>query len=526
MTTAAVQDRIADPYDPRANAASFDFPAWVAGIDARLLDGSPEYRQARIEATRLDPLLFAVLYCLHHLRDPEGSVTFADAHLDWIRRARQWAIPPRQPMEQRDADLAPRDTGKSTWMLFILPLWAAAHGHVKFAAVFADSGPQAEMHLGTFRKEVDENTALRRDFPKLCAAGRRPSGTSESDAKHMVIRGNGFIFAAKGIDASSLGMKVGQRRPDLLLLDDVEPDESSYSAYQADKRLKTITDAILPLNIYARVVLSGTVTMPGSVTHQLVKWGQGERTEANAWVGEQQFRVHHHLPIVRDDYGRERSMWPSKWPLGFLKKIEHTRSYRKNYLNDPMAADGAYWSEGDFTYGTFPTARTYLSVDGAVTTKKSSDFTGLSVVSWAPATGDRPARCLVKFAQAVKLKGSGLRTRILQVLESFPEVGAVLVESNQGGDLWHEVFHDLPVKVVTFSNSDKKETRAERLLNLYQLIPARVVHAERLPALEEQMVGFPKAPNDDLVDSVGNAALRFLKPPARKRAAVRSVSPR
>jgi phage terminase large subunit-like protein len=102
----------------------------------------------------------------------------------------------------------------------------------------------------------------------------------------------------------------------------------------------------------------------------------------------------------------------------------------------------------------------------------------------------------------------------------------VLVESNQGGDLWHEVFHDLPVKVVTFSNSDKKETRAERLLNLYQLIPARVVHAERLPALEEQMVGFPKAPNDDLVDSVGNAALRFLKPPARKRAAVRSVSPR
>ena len=61
-------------------------------------------------------------------------------------------------------------------------------------------------------------------------------------------------------------------------------------------------------------------------------------------------------------------MWPSKWPLSFLKKIEHTRSYRKNYLNDPMAADGAYWSETDFTYGTFPTARTYLSVDGAVTT--------------------------------------------------------------------------------------------------------------------------------------------------------------
>ncbi|MEU6365758.1 hypothetical protein ABZ876_08375 [Streptomyces sp. NPDC046931] len=516
MTTAVTQARIADPYDPAANADTFDFPAWVTGIDARLLDGSEQYREARIEATRYDPLLFAVLYCLHHLRDPEGNVTFADAHLEWVRLARQWAIPPSAPMEQRDAFLAPRDTGKSTWMLFILPLWAAAHGHVKFAAVFADSGPQAEMHLGTFRKEVDENPALKRDFPKLCTAGRRPSGASESDAKHMVIRASGFIFAAKGIDASSLGMKVGQQRPDLLLLDDVEPDEASYSAYQADKRLKTITDAILPLNIYARVVLSGTVTMPGSVTHQLVKWGKGERTEANEWVGEQQFRVHHHLPIIRDDSGRERSMWPSKWPIGFLTKIQHTRSYRKNYLNDPMAADGAYWSETDFTYGTFPTARTYLSVDGAVTTKKKSDFTGLSVVSWAPAQEGKPARCLVKFAQRVKLKGDPLRNRALQILDSFPEIGAILVEGNQGQELWHEVFHHMPVKVVIFSNSEKKEARAERLLNLYQLIPTRVVHAEPLPDLEEEMVGFPKAPNDDLVDSVGNAVLRFLKPPPRK----------
>ncbi|MEU7416714.1 hypothetical protein [Streptomyces antibioticus] len=526
MTTAVGRTRITDPYDPAANAETFDFPAWVGGIDARLLDGTPEYRDARIEATKYDPLLFAVLYCLHHLRSPEGDITFADAHLKWVRLARHWAIPPRAPMEQRDAFLAPRDTGKSTWMLFILPLWAAAHGHVKFAAVFADSGPQAELHLATFRKEVDGNTALRRDFPELCTAGRRPSGSAESDAKHMVIRANGFIFAAKGIDASSLGMKVGQLRPDLLLLDDVEPDESSYSAYLAGKRLKTVTDAILPLNIYARVVLSGTVTLPGSVTHQLVKWGKGERGEMNAWVGEQQFRVHHHLPIIRDDHGSERSMWPAKWPLAYLKKIEHTRSYRKNYLNDPMAADGAYWSESDFTYGTFPTARTYLSVDGAVTTKKTSDFTGLSVVSWAPASDAQPARCLVKFAQAVKLKGKPLRARILQILESFPEIGAILVESNQGGDLWLEVLHDLPVKVVTFSNSEKKETRAERLLNLYQLIPTRVMHAEPLPALEEQMVAFPKAPNDDLVDTVGNAVLRFLKPPMRKKLSTRSVSPR
>lgn len=526
MTTAVDRPRLADPYDPAANADTFDFPAWVNGIDARLLDGSPEYREARIEATRLDPLLFAVLYCLHHLRDPEGHVTFADAHLEWVRLARQWALPVTRPQEQRDALLAPRATGKSTWWLLLLPLWAAAHGHVRFAAVFADSAPQAELHLASLRKELDENPALHRDFPDLCTAGRRPSGAAQSDAKHMVIRKSGFIFAAKGIDASSLGMKVGEQRPDLLLLDDVEPDESSYSAYQAGKRLMTVRDAILPLNIYARVVLSGTVTMPGSVTHQIIKYGKGERSDATAWVGEEGFRVHHHLPVLSDDHGRERSMWPTRWPLAYLKEREHTRSYKKNFLNDPMAVDSDYWTPADFTYGTFAAARTYLSIDGAVTTKATSDYTGLSVVGHAPATQAAPARCLVKFAQAVKLKGEPLRRRVLQLLESFPEVGAILVESNQGGDLWLEVLHDLPVRVVTMTNSDKKEARAGRLLNLYQLIPSRVVHAEPIPALEEQMVGFPKVPNDDLIDSVGNAVLRFLKPPVRPKAAARSVSPR
>jgi hypothetical protein len=532
MIKAARAAPVNDPYDDRATSETFDVGAWIDGVDPRVWNTRPEFRDARVQATRSDPLLFAFLYCLHHLRGPDGTVSFADAHLEWVRDAREWTVPPTEPMEQRDALLAPRDTGKSTWWLLLLPLWAAAHGHVKFAAVFADSGPQAEMHLNTFRKELDENEALRRDFPDLCTAGRRPSGAAQSDAKHMVIRKSGFVFAAKGIDASSLGMKVGQRRPDLLLLDDVEPDESSYSDYQARKRLTTLRDAILPLNIYARVVLTGTVTMPGSITHQLVRWGKGERSEVNAWVGEDKFRVHHHLPLVEGANGVERSMWPQKWPASFLASIRHTRSFRKNYLNDPMAIDSDYWSEEDFTYGMFPTARTYLSVDGAVTTKAGSDYTGLSVVSYAPAAPGMdgrpgvPARCLVRYAQAVKLKGGALRARIVQLLESFPEVGALLVESNQGGDLWLEVFHDLPVKVITFSNSEKKETRAERVLNLYQLVPPRVVHAEPLPALEEQMVGFPKGPNDDLVDSVGNAVLRFLRPPVRKKARARSIQPR
>lgn len=549
--TLSAPTRLIDPDDPAATSATFDLQGWldsipwstvlptVADPEAGIEEDSPEDAAdklaLRIELTKYNPLLFAVLYFVDHIRDEAGQFTLADAHLEWARLAQDWMLPVDAPQRNRHAFLAPRSTGKSTWWLLILPMWAAAHGWVKFAAAFADSAPQAEMHLDTFRKELRTNANLRRDFPDLCGAGRRPKTAAEADTKSMVTTRSGFVFAAKGIDASSLGMKVGSRRPDLLLLDDVEPDESSYSAYQMAKRLVTIKDAVLPLNIRARVVLSGTVTMPGSITHQLVRHAKGELDpddKATAWISEESFQVHHHLPLIAEDDGTRRSIWPAKWPAEYLAALEHTRSYKKNMLNDPMAVDSDYWAEDDITYGTFPTARTYLSVDGAVTTKKTSDYTGLAVVSWAPATPARddrpavPARCLVEHAQAVRLKGEPLRQKALQIIESFPHIGAILVESNQGGDLWEQTFHHMPVKVITTNNPEPKEVRAGLVLHQYQLVPPRVVHAKPLPELEGQLVGFPKAPFDDLVDAVGTPVLRFLKPPVRKKAAVRSVSPR
>ena len=50
----------------------------------------------------------------------------------------------------------------------------------------------------------------------------------------------------------------------MIILDDIEPDASNYSVYQAEKRKSTLINAILPLNLNARVVWSGTVTMEGS----------------------------------------------------------------------------------------------------------------------------------------------------------------------------------------------------------------------------------------------------------------------
>lgn len=499
------------------DAETFDLNAYLAQYDERLL-ADPEGRRT---LTRLDPLLFALVYLRHHLRDEEGRITFGDAHLDWCRAGRQWVRPSSEPAENRDAWIAPRNTGKTTWWFLILPMWAAAHGHVKFAAAFASSATQAERHLSTFKRELDGNALLRRDFPSLCTAAKRPSGQNVADTQSMYVAKSGFIFAAHGIDSSSLGMKVEEKRPDLLLCDDIEPDEASYSAELAKKRLTTLVDAILPLNIYARVVICGTVTMPGSIIHQLVKAAKG--VHFAEWIREEGIRAHHSLPIVERPDGTERSMWPAKWPIGYLVEIRHTRSYAKNMANDPLAADGALWTPDVFRYpgddGPDPVTHMMLSIDPAVTAKKSSDFTGLAVVSWSA----QRQRCTVHAAWAVKLTpGPLLRDRVLAILDEFPQIGLILLEVNQGHDTWRSVLHGMPVKVKPVSQNEPKFTRAEGVLNHYQR--GRVLHARRLPELEQQMCTFPKGPNDDLVDAVGSAIRRFI-PPVKKAPPSASKTP-
>ncbi len=502
----------------------------VAEIDPRLLE-STVGRKALCET---DPFLFALIYFADHLKDDDGKITFGEHHFEWFELAKNWMNPRPQPRQYRDAFLAPRASGKSTFWFTILPAWWAAFGYSKFLAAFADSAEQAERHLMTFKQELEENELLNEDFPDLCAAGTRKRGTVKGDAKNMRWCANGFVFIAKGIDSQSLGMKVGKVRPDTLLFDDIEPDESNYSIYQMEQRLMSIQDAVLPLNERARVALSGTVTMPGSITHQLIKHAAGIEDTDNerGWIKDENFHVHHQLPILENPDGTERSMWPAKWSLEYLQSIRHTRSYQKNYLNDPMAADGEYWTKDDFTYEDFDCTSTVLSIDGAVTTTRESDYTGLAVVGYAPAQRDadgkrtHPPRCCIKYAKAVKLKGDPLRKRVHQILESFPEIRVILVESNQGGDHWFDVLHGMPVKIVTFTHQEKKESRAGRFLNLYQLIPTRVTHAERLYALEEQQVGFPNGLNDDLIDAAGSAVLKFLSPGRRQKVRTRTINPR
>lgn len=510
-------------------------PEWHQALDAELLnlaflDGDVQAEVRRTLAR--DPVAFAIIYFSHHLKDTDGNITFSRAHYEWATIAYSWAGGQPQPREGRDAIIAPRECGKSTWWFLILPLWAACNGYRTFIAAFAHAGAQAEAHLATMKLELENNPLLANDYPLIAMPARRRSGGSVADRSGMIRMAGGFVFAARGIDSSVLGMKVDSRRPEVLILDDVEPDESSYSADMMLKRLSTITDAIFPLNIRANVVMIGTVTMPGSVMHQCVKAAMG--VDVADWIADEQIRCHYVPPILVSADGTERSVWPQKWPLEFLTSIRHTRSYAKNYANDPMARDGVYWVREDFRYGELEgCTKTGLFVDPAVTSKKTSDFTGLAVVSFRPGrfellpTGridprtrgpalrrheTQPAQVVIRDSQGVRLTGRHLRQHILGILAKFPQIRLIYVESNQGGDLWSDVFAGIPAVTVQQHNSTtSKEVRFAEALEHWQA--GNVLHARRFGTLEEQAVGFPNTPYDDVIDAAASGVRYFLGKP-------------
>ena len=466
------------------------------------------FSEGRRELTKHDPMLFALTYLPHHLQNAHGEITLSEFHVDLANYGKNWIHKPTEPKQNRDAFIAPRECGKSTWIFLILPMWAAAHGHVKFIAAFSDAASQAETHLMTFKNELETNEYLIEDYPDLCKPKIvNSSGRAMASNSWRIIQSNDFIFDANGIDTNSLGKKVFGQRPDLIILDDIEKGEKNYSEYQAGQQKNTVFDDIAPMNIYARMIFVGTTTMPNSVMDQFRKYSEKYDDPELNWIKDQNVDAHYYPAIMLNDDGSERSVWPEKWSLEWLQSQRHLRDFAKNYMNRPVNTDGTFWTNEDIIIEeAIEYGNTIISIDPAVTKNKVSDYTGISVLSrGVDALGKE--NIYVRHAEQVKMSPSELASRVASLVDNY-QVGVLYVEVNQGGDLWKDVFKAIPIKYRSKNQSLSKQIRAGKALNFYQ--QGKVRHSTHFAVLEEQMWSFPKLSHEDVLDSVVSGILYFL----------------
>lgn len=523
-------ERIAPIFPPGYPRARRLFPLYHSAV-VNVRRG----RSRRIAITRDDPLLFALLYLTPYLRDEvSGVLSLSDLHLTLCGRARLWA----RPEPDRSAWAAHRDAGKTVWLFLVLPLWALAHGHRSFYLALSYTGDQAKAHLANLRRVIDAGGLLLHDFPHL--APRK--GVGYRNTQHWVTAG-GVTFSAAGLGETILGRRDDEKRPNLIVGDDLDPGEEDFTPAGKAKSLGRLTGDVLPMGSRrAAVVLAGTPTSAGSLMHDVVRAVRGmpgALDDRGEWVRAEGFAPYWYPALVDAGTPRERSAWETHWPTAELQAMRKAspRVFALQYMCDPDDPAAVQWWTDDPRTSVFQVDRRFaadwriLSIDGAVTSRRTdADHTALVLLAVGPGSGAARKVC-VEYAAAGSWSRIELKERVHKLAEAYPKtLSTLVVETNNGGEMWEESLTPPPdgVKIEPFTAQGSKRHRIESLYDRYA--DGTVWHADRLPALEGQMTAWKPSRTghgiDDLIDATGAAVRRALYGDASRAPARRGRRPR
>jgi predicted phage terminase large subunit-like protein len=253
------------------------------------------------------------------------------------------------------------------------------------------------------------------------------------------------------------------------------------------------------------VTITGTTVMHGSIIHDLI--------EGKDWADAERIKVHHFPGIIEDPVtGEERSLWPAKWTLEYLRneRKESPRSYAKNFENRPVAPGGTFWDDNDITYTDKYlkwTTERILILDPAAKSKKTNDETGIALLSYS----QNARKTTVERVTGVREKPTQLRELVHRVAMKNG-IRLILVDVTNGGDHVLNTLMPLPRGVKILPVHIAKRSKDDRFSDLHDLYQrGAVVHAKLIPELEAQMKAYPRTLHDDRIDAVAIGVEYFVK---------------
>jgi len=186
-------------------------------------------------------------------------------------------------------------------------LWAALYGHRQFGIIAAVNLAASTSNIDSIKTEFAENDLLLEDFPEVCYPIRELDGKPQKcksqtcNGKHTLTAWRADVIVLPTIDGSpasantirakpyakARGVKFKRPdgtnvRPDLILVDDPQDDESAASPGQVQKNLKILKKNLIHTaghNKKLAIVVNGTVIAERDMIESLLSdsaW-QGER---------------------------------------------------------------------------------------------------------------------------------------------------------------------------------------------------------------------------------------------------------
>lgn len=226
---------------------------------------------------------------------------------------------------KRSAVAAPRGHAKSTVMTLKNVLHAALYGYKQYILLISDTETQAAGFLESIKYELEANPRILRDFGEQ--VGKKTWKTSS------ILLNNGCRIDAVGTGQKLRGRRNYQRRPDLILCDDIENDEGVRTSEQRRKTADWFWKAVCKAgDSYTDLVAIGTILHYDSLLAKLLD---------NPGFSSETFRA-----VLSESPSPLWEAWRKRFTdLSDPKREEHALSFYRAHKREMNAGAKVLWPQ-------------------------------------------------------------------------------------------------------------------------------------------------------------------------------------
>jgi hypothetical protein len=254
-------------------------------------------------------------------------------------------------------------------------IWATLYGHRRFVAIIGATGEAADENIEAIQTELATNEMLYADFPEVCHpivalenkqqrcktqtvqgvltwikwnADKLVLPTVTVDGKQAVS--SGAIIQGCGLTGRVRGLKHKRtdgtnQRPDFVIVDDAQTDESAASASQVGKRIKLISRAVLKLAGHTKTiaaVINATVLECDDVIDQLLDHDKHPEWEGLRVAMVKKWAARHD-DMWMEEYKRIRSTYDANIPGDRARAAQDATTYYKRRRKKMDAGADVSW---------------------------------------------------------------------------------------------------------------------------------------------------------------------------------------
>jgi predicted phage terminase large subunit-like protein len=223
------------------------------------------------------------------------------------------------------------------------------------------------------------------------------------------------------------------------------------------------------------------------------------------------------FPAILDHGPEEEAVWPEYWKLDELEKVKATLPVAKwnaQWMQRPTSEEGAiikreWWKV--WKHDWIPQLHYVIqSYDTAFLKKETADYSAITTWGLFYPNQDSPLHLILLDAVKERFEFPELRRKALEQYKYWdPEM--VIIEAKASGlPLTYELRQmDIPVVNFTPSKGNDKHVRVNSCAPVFESGMVWAPETKFAEEVIEECAAFPHGDNDDLVDSMTQAVMRF-----------------